>query len=320
MKSGVANGIRNLTPFTLCLALSIVFGFAIPVFARLMNYARRTSPDTEHTIKVGDLERRYFLHVPGDTSKNQPLPLILVFHGGGGRASQMPRFTGFDVLADQEGFVVAYPDSVNKHWNDTRGLSPADDIAFIHALLQELQRTYSIDTKRIYATGISNGGFFAQRIACDLADQVAAVASVAATMPESLVPACHPSRPISVMFMQGTDDPLVHIGGGMVARDHGKSISLEDAGKFWREWNHTATIPQSTDLPDADPNDGTRVHRDTYSGGKQDTEVTVYIIRGGGHTWPGASQYMPVFLVGRASRDIRATDVIWQFFKKQAIP
>jgi polyhydroxybutyrate depolymerase len=281
---------------------------------------RPSSSDEKRSIKVGNLERYYLLHVPQSLPQGTAAPLVLVFHGGGGHARNMPRFTGFDRLADAQGFVVAYPDSYNKSWNDTRGLSPADDVGFIRALIDELSRSYPIDAKRVYATGISNGGFFSQRLACDLTDKLAAVASVAATMPESLVPVCRPSRPISVMFIQGTDDPLVHIDGGAILKDRGRNIPLTDAVKFWRSWDRTSDTPASEDLPDRDPGDGTRIHRDVYSGGKQRTEVMVYIIKGGGHTWPGGSQYLPVFLIGRASRDLDATDVIWRFFKEQVLP
>ena len=268
---------------------------------------------------MGSLDRHYLLHLPPSASAAKSIALVLVFHGGGGHARNMPRFTHFDRVADEQGFIVAYPDSYNKSWNDTRGLSPADDVAFIRALIDHLRQTHSVDSNRVYATGISNGGFFSQRLACDLTDKIAAVASVAATMPESLVSLCKPSRPISIMFMHGTDDPLVHIDGGAILRDRGRNVSLADAVSFWRDWDHTSKNPTSEDLPDSDPDDGTRVHCDVYSGGTQGTEVRVYTIKGGGHTWPSGSQYLPVFLVGRTSRDIDAADAIWSFFQKQTL-
>ena len=232
----------------------------------------------------------------------------------------MPKFTGFDTLADEEGFIVAYPDATNRHWNDTRGLSPADDVAFVRALVDELSRTYLVDPNRVYATGISNGGFFVQRLACDLTDKIAAVASVAATMPENLLPQCKPSRPISVLFMQGTNDPLVHSEGGIVGRNHGRNTSLDVASKFWRDYDQTSAHSVSEALPDVDPRDGTRVHLDIYTGGKKGTEVVVYTIQGGGHTWPGGSQYLPRLLVGHVSQDINATSEIWRFFDRQPRP
>lgn len=291
-------------------ALAIFFLFAIAALA-----ARRTPGDTEETIAVDGTNRTYLLHVPANLKK--PAPLVLVFHGGGGHARNMPNFTKFDQLADQDGFVVAYPESYNKSWNDTRGLSPADDVGFIRVVIEHLKRKWNIDSKRIYATGISNGGFFSQRLACDMADQFAAVASVAATMPETLVPVCKPSRPISVMFMHGTKDPLVHIDGGTILRDRGRNVSLAEASSFWRKFDQTSSKPETEDIADR-ASDGTSVHKDAYKDGKQGTEVVVYTIEGGGHTWPGGSQYLPVFLVGKVTKNLDGTQAILEFFEQHS--
>jgi polyhydroxybutyrate depolymerase len=271
--------------------------------------------DHKFEVSVGSATRTYLLYAPPSISKEHPVPLLLVFHGGGGHDYNMPHFTGFDDLADSRGFIVAYPDSLNKHWNDGRELSPADDVGFVRALIAKVKRDFHVDAARIYATGISNGGFFSQRLACDLSDQIAAVASVAATMPEPLVPLCHPSQPVSVMFIQGTNDPLVHIEGGYVARRNGRNISLADAVKFWLEHDETRSKPESTNLPGHDTN-GTSVHRDVYTGGNEHTEVVVYTIEGGGHTWPGGPQYLPAFLVGKVNHDIDASEFIWDFLSR----
>ncbi|MBZ5720583.1 MAG: alpha/beta fold hydrolase [Acidobacteriia bacterium] len=296
-------------------------GIAISLLASSLTgnaWSGRESDDKQGTITVGGVARRYLLHVPGSLPHGQPAPLVLVFHGGGGHARNMPNFTHFDSLADEQGFIVAYPDSFNRSWNDTRGLSPADDVGFVRALIAELQRSTGIDPKRVYATGISAGGFFSQRLACDLADKIAAVASVAATMPESLVPVCKPSQPISVMFMNGTKDPLVHIEGGPVLRDRGVAIALAAAAKFWRDLDQTTPQAMTEDLPDH-ANDGTTVHREEFDGGKQGTQVVVYTIVGGGHTWPGGSQYLPGFLIGKVSHNLDATREIWKFFQKHSL-
>ena len=276
---------------------------------------RAPSDDQQEHLNVGGVDRTYYLHIPESLADSRPAPLVLVFHGGGGHAATRPNFTHFDALADREGFLVAYPESFNKSWNDTRGLSPADDVGFIRALIGELQRSHHVDSKRVYATGISNGGFFSNRLACDLTDKLAAIAAVAATMPETLVPVCKPSAPISVMFMHGSKDPLVHINGGPVLRDRGVAVSLAQAEEFWRKWDGTSSIPAVENLPDR-AHDDTSVRREVYAGGKQGTEVVVYTIEGGGHTWPGGPQYLPAFLIGKASHNLDATETIWDFFKE----
>jgi len=315
---------RNVAIFLLivigiaAMGMAAVAGRVLRLRASLRNAA---DADEKHSIKVDGLTRNYLLHVPFDLPEGKPVPLVLVFHGGGGHDWNMPGLTHFDDLADQENFIVAYPDATNGHWNDSRGLSTADDVGFTRALIADVSRSHPIDAHRIYATGISNGGFFSNRLACDLSDKIAAIASVAATMPKPLVAECKPSRPISVLYMQGTEDPLVAINGGKVgaARDHGENISLADSVKFWREADHITSAPQTKDLPDH-YNDGTHVRLQIWSGGKDDTEVDVYTIEGGGHTWPGGMQYLPKLIVGKASENLNATRTIWEFFQAQELP
>jgi polyhydroxybutyrate depolymerase len=279
--------------------------------------------DEKHSIHVDGLPRNYLLHVPGDLPSGKPAPLVLVFHGGGGHDWNMPGFTHFDDLADQEGFVVAYPDAIDRNWNDSRGVATADDVGFTRAVIADVSRAHLIDAHRVYATGISNGGFFSNRLACDAADKIAAIASVAATMPRPLVTECKPSRPISVLYIQGTGDPLVPISGGTIGfvrgRHRGENISLADSAKFWRENDRISSAPEVKALPDRF-DDGTHVRREIWTGGKDDTEVDVYTVEGGGHTWPGGPQYLPKVIVGKASQNLNATRTIWEFFQGQELP
>ena len=290
-------------------------------FGLLKDLQRSAARDEKHSVDVQHLVRDYLLHVPAEMPGNRPAPLVVVFHGGGGHGWNMPGFTRFDELADEQGFLVAYPDSLKGHWNDGRGQSDADDIGFARALIDAIAERHAIDPRRIYATGISNGGFFANRLACDLADRIAAIASVAATMPRPLDTTCKPSRPISVLYIQGTEDPLVPIGGGRVGfgigQGRGENLSLNDSAQFWREHDAISSPPSVDDLPDR-VDDGTHIHRKAWVGSQ--AEVIVFTIEGGGHTWPGGPQYLPKWIVGRTSQNLDATRTIWEFFKPLSLP
>lgn len=273
------------------------------------------------SLVVDGVTRTYFYHLPASQRDPANAPLVLAFHGGGGQGRSMQRLTGLNRVADREGFIVVYPDGLQRHWNDSRNLSTADDVKFVRALIREMAQNHNIDRHRVYAAGISNGGFFSIRLACELSDTLAAVAAVAATMPEQLPGQCRPVRPISVMFLHGTSDPLVPIqGGGIAGGRHGQAVSLDAAVRFWREHDRAAAHPQVERLPHHDARDPTQVERQTYGGGSEGSEVVVYIIENGGHTWPGGWQYAPAILVGKTTRDIEGSEVIWAFFKRHHLP
>ena len=302
--------------------LVALFGFSAIALIAASRGQLLPAGDTKKSLQVGGVAREYALHVPTNLPADGKFPLLLVFHGGGGHAWRMSKFTKFDEIADKSGFVVAYPEALNKSWDDTRGLSKADDVGFVRTLIEQLEKELPIDSSRVYAAGISNGGFFSNRLACDLSDKIAAIAAVAATMPTTLPESCHPARPISVLYMNGTKDPLVPINGGAVGANlglhRGDCISLADAVKFWTNWDHTAAAPKSSDLPDR-VYDGTHVKREVYSGGKSGTEVVVYRVEGGGHAWPGGSQYLPKMMVGKASQQIDGSQEIWDFLQRQRL-
>jgi len=270
------------------------------------------------TLQTGGVTRRYFLYLPSTWHRGRPAPLVLVFHGGGGRASGIAPHTGFSRLAEREGFVVAYPQGLNGRWNDGRGYAAArDDVGFVRALLDTLERELAIDPRRVYATGISNGAMFAYRLACDLPGVLAAVAPVAGAMPADLAPGCAHTQPVSVLAFQGTADPLMPYAGGGVARRRGRVLSAEQSIAFWATTSGCAGAPVTMDEADR-VSDGTRVRRTIYGTCREGRSVELYTIEGGGHTWPGGP---PVGgAVGRVTREIDATALIWGFFAEHPKP
>jgi polyhydroxybutyrate depolymerase len=270
------------------------------------------------TLQAGGVTRRYFLYLPSTWRRGSPAALVLVFHGGGGRASGIAPHTGFSALAEREGFLVAYPQGLNGRWNDGRGYAAThDDVGFVRALLDTLGRELAIDPRRVYATGISNGAMFAYRLACDLPGAFAAVAPVAGAMPADLAPACAHTEPVSVLAFQGTADPLMPYAGGGVARRRGRVLSAERSITFWATTSGCAAAPVTADEPDR-VTDGTRVRRTAYGACREGRAVELYTIEGGGHTWPGGP---PVGgAVGRVTREIDATPLIWAFFAEHPRP
>ena len=275
-------------------------------------------------IVVGGMNRTYLVHIPAAFDGNTKLPLVVALHPFTGTGETMEWITGFSTLADRENFLVAYPDGHQRVWNaDPSAPSsilgpPADDVAFISALIDHLIDAYSVDPDRVFVTGASSGGLMTHRLACELTDKLAAAASVMITLPVGWPDYEKPSKPLPFLMIQGTADPFFPWQGGTVNEGpfrHTDYLSAEDSVRFWVEENGASSPPTETNLPDADPNDGTTVFRDIFAPGPGGAEVDFYGIDGGGHTWPGNTDACLEFLVGRTSRDINATQVIWDFFK-----
>ena len=300
-------------------ALALLLGAHTPALPAQTAPASASSPAGEpRTLQVNGQSRRYYLYLPATWHRGRPAPLVLVFHGGGGRASGIAPHTGFSRLADREGFVVAYPQGLNGRWNDGRGYAAThDDVGFVRALLDTLEHELGIDPRRVYATGISNGAMFTYRLACDLPGRFAAVAPVAGAMPAALATGCAHTQPVSVIAFQGTADPLMPSAGGGVARRRGQVLPAERSIAFWGTVAGCTGEPSVTDEPDL-ITDETVVRLTAYGGCREGRTVELYTIRGGGHTWPGGPAAGA--RVGRVSREIDATELIWKFFAGNGRP
>ena len=264
----------------------------------------------EETVTVDGEARTFLVHVPDGLSS--PAPLVLSFHGKWGQGQDQLRLSGMNDLSDREGFIVVYPDGKNKEWDAgiRQGILKrrlGDDKSFVRAMVRELQQDFNIDSKRIYATGMSNGAAFVHRLACEMPDLIASVAAVAGTIAPSIDASCQPSRPISVLQISGTDDPIVPYGGNLILE------SVDSTVSGWSARNACSGQPQKRELSGG-------IEEVQYESCQRDTEVVLYTVDGGGHTWPGGWQYAPVSVVGTTSTAINASETIWRFFEDNPMP
>jgi len=281
------------------------------------------------SLHVDGKLRTYLLYTPTSLQASSPAPLVLIFHGGFGSGADLAPRIGMNAVADRAGFIAVYPDALNKHWNDGRETTAAgaDDVAFIRALIGHLRSKRAIDARRIYAAGLSNGGYFTLRLACESTDLFAAVAPVISTFPEPLHARCRPSRTLPLLLIAGIADPLVPWSGGELTRGPqlggkgGKVISVHDTIEFWRRHNGCSSDAREIALPDRDPDDGTRVLQTQFGSCRDGADVMLLAVEGGGHTWPGAPERPKIKrLVGRTTRDIDASEMIWEFFSRYPSP
>jgi polyhydroxybutyrate depolymerase len=285
---------------------------------------QHTTPGmVRHRLNQGDTLREYYLYTPSNYRRDrQPVPLVIGLHGGRGQPQQFAQTTGFNQLADKQGFLIAYPAGIDRYWQDGRNsnkLPKQDDVAFVKAVIDDIAKTRNIDRSRIYATGISNGGFMTQRLACEAASTFAAVAAVASTIASSVPSTCRRDdlNSVSMLMINSPDDKFVPwTGGKMTKGDGGTILSVPNAIEFWRTQANCQKNPTRSTRTSNAPDDGTRVEIANYPNcSASGAEVTLVTIFGGGHTWPGGSN-QPAWLVGVTTNQLNGSAYIWDFFKR----
>ena len=311
-----------------------VFFIIVLAGINLMPFPALAGDDQRGSFIHGSLKRTFNIHIPSIFDKSVQFPLVIALHGRGSNGVGMILLTrkGFNKLADKDGFIMVYPDGIELNWNDGRMDEEAndrahreniDDVGFISSLIDTMIKDYNINPKQVYVTGISNGAIMSYRLACELSHKITAIAPVDGNIPVMLYPDCSPSLPVSVLAINNTDDPLVPFGGGDIYGrirkvNLGKVLSVDESIRFWVRRNMCSFAPVVTVEPDRDPDDGTRVTRTQYINDLDGTEVVLYAVKGGGHTWPSGLQYLPAWIIGKTCRDIDANEVIWFFFKEHS--
>lgn len=200
--------------------------------------------------------------------------------------------------------------------DEGRQSSQADDITFFNQMLDQMATKFSVDSSRIYAIGLSEGGFMSMRIGCALSDRLAAVAAVGATMPKTMI--CLPGRPVAAMMIDGTSDPVMPYGGGTEKNLSLATLSAEDSAKAWAKIDRCSEKPEKSKLPEHEKG-GMETKVDTFNGCQQEAQVVLYSVKGAGNTWPGGEQYEPENTIGKTSQDFDANQVIWSFLVTKKI-
>lgn len=278
--------------------------------------------DHRLSLQHNGLTRHYRVHIPASYTGHQAVPLLVVLHGGGGSMDYQADDAAYGQItqSEQNGHIAVFPNGVSKHkrgkfatWNagkccaDARD-SNADDVGFIRRMLEQLTQTLNIDRQRIYATGMSNGGMLAYRLACEMADVFSAVAAVAGT---DNTLQCSPARPISVLHFHARNDERVRFdgGAGFSQRAMDKVTPFKSVPATVGEWvqhNHCRTGAQRV-LDVA----GAYCERHTPCAGG--AEVQLCVTETGGHAWPGGSK---AHAREAPSQAISANAVMWAFFNR----
>jgi polyhydroxybutyrate depolymerase len=278
------------------------------------------------TISVDGLTRSFISYIPARLPDG-PVPLVFMLHGGGGSAESVMTNTTegrWNELADRDGFIVVYPDALDNIWNDCRvgnNTPQADDVAFIEALIEHHAQRHLIDRQRIYAAGHSNGGMMAMRLAIEL--PLAAIYANTSALPVDSECAA-PPRPVSVMFLAGTADPIVPFGGGVVNLPSGSTgslvLSAEATVAVWVRALGATSAPYVTQLPNLVVGDGSTLTLTVYTG-VDGSEMRYYRADGGGHGWPAPTQFPPAqqLINGRKNQDIVGADEGWAFFQRHTL-
>jgi polyhydroxybutyrate depolymerase len=280
----------------------------------------------DKTIMVDGKKRDYIIHLPANYQTLNNIPLIMALHGSGGKSEGTQKLYQLDPLADKYGYIVLYPQAIYKNWNipgipaaNGKVDSSANDVQFISSLIDSTVTFYKGDSTRVFATGISRGGKFSLYLAYGLNKRLKAIAPVCASIPRDMKADYHFDKPIPVLLINGTADPLVNYNGGYGKLNVGDKIGIgfdvlptEELVSKLVSINNCDSTAIITNMPDSVKGDGCTAIKYYYKSNKAPVEFIKII--GGGHTWPGGFQYLPKFVIGNVCKDFSAANEIFNFF------
>ncbi len=282
------------------------------------------------SITSGGIERNFFYLNPAiNADAANKMPLLLSLHGGGkDDGDEYAARAGYTPMAREQGFIIVYPNGVNAQWNDGRGVTfrgiddnaHVDDARFLADVIDYFIAHHNADPARVYIEGSSNGGMMTYRMLCEYSEKIAAAAAVIASIPENIYPSCAPKKPVPLLSMNATADPLVPFNGGELRlgkrKTAGRITSTEQSVAFWRNNNGCKDPVKTEELPDVVTSDDSTVEHRVYGGCTAGATVEQYIVHGGGHSRPGMKGVALERFLGKVNKDIVAGDVIWDFLKQ----
>ena len=244
--------------------------------------------------------RTFILHLPAGYNPANKYPLVLNLHGLNSNAYEQQLYTQFDAIADDQQMIVVYPNAINSNWS----LFDDRDINFISHLVETLRADYSCN-HCLFSMGMSQGGFMSYLFACELPKPLTAIAVVTGNMLQALENTCSVENGLPVMHFHGTADGVVNYNGSFGV------LPVEETIQWWVNEDQADPTPTVTHLPDINTIDASTVEKYYYGNGINGTEVTLYKVINGGHTWPGAV-HIPA--LGNTNQDINASVIIGEFF------
>ena len=260
--------------------------------------------------------RTYLVYLPPNYNGVDPMPVVFNLHGWTLDMMQQMNYSKMNAVADTAGFIVVYPNAVDGTWNsgiyEYPGAPPnpnINDVGFIDALIDTLAENYSIDLKRIYSCGFSNGGLMSFKLACQLSNRITAIATVAGIISYKTASDCNCSHSMPVLMINGTDDQYVPYNG--ITGWH----SVQNTLNHWVNYN-LCSAPDTILMPNIDSLDGCTVQKLNYPFCSDSISVIFYKVINGGHTWPGGDkQQFGWSNIGNTNGDINVSKEIWNFFK-----
>jgi polyhydroxybutyrate depolymerase len=282
---------------------------ALLVLATATALAGAEGATVSRALATRDGARGYLLHLP-PAAGTARLPLVIALHPMLANGSAMEALSGFSAIADREGFVVVYPEGLNAGWDYGQPWYPYDDVGFIAAVVDAVAAATPIDRDRVFATGMSAGGFMSNLLAVERSDLVAAIAPVVGGLLQAAAAELPTTRPVPVLLINGTSDVFVPYAG-CEWPFYTPTLAAPATASLWAFDDGATAAPTDSLLPDAAWWDGCRVHVRRWAG-RAGSEVLLYTIEGGGHTWPGSILTMPF---GNVCYDFSASETIWRFFR-----